>query len=236
MGDRYQLITTYDDGQRGPKADLTVIPLDQATKVQGPRLNNAYPSDYTVYIAREFEYEEDVQPLRDVRCELLAGSGNTALTYRSVPEIPNVGIAIHVAAETVQCTFFVSPTTFPAPPARNLDRLVSWVCIGRPALSLQRETRPSRVVGDVLALIPIPSFSERLTVRCSTNEPYAVLRGVWHDERGVSVGEFELDSTTADNVRVLRDITIPPQAVFVSLTRSDVALGRLYLLEWQVMA
>lgn len=180
----YQRLDRIDAPQFGLTLDRRVIfgelgPLAQVER-GGPVIQPAasIPGDWTVYVGRQAEVWPNVSAANDrIEAIVSIGTGQTALQYREIPEVPAVGIAMHFASQVTRVAFrWTNPAAIGA--FQPIDRIVSWACPGRPSFAVQRRRIP--IVTVAPAMVPpfviangqaIPMFSVAVTARLLRDNP-----------------------------------------------------------------
>lgn len=88
--------------------------------------------DWTFYFARQQDAAANFNIYDDtINIELSIGTGESALVYRELPELPGVGTAIHFQTEVGQANLvWTNPPTLGY--LQPTDKIVSWAAPGRP--------------------------------------------------------------------------------------------------------
>lgn len=161
-------IEALPDSNRGQPQNVT--PLAQpgvsllvssaGGPVQGPFIQNAESTDYTLYVAREwFGPQGPAALLRDASLHVQVGAGSGLSREMLVPLISPIGVAYHVAAQTVRTTLNVQAVN-PGQLYFAQDNVVSWIARGRPSVNV---TQSTQLVGALNAQ-RMPSFARYVTI------------------------------------------------------------------------
>lgn len=150
--------------------------VDRGGPVVQPR--SPIPGDWTIYLGRNAEVWPNTSAFGTrIEAVVSIGTGQTALQYREIPEVPAVGIALHFATAVVRVQFrWLNPATVGE--LQPVDQIVTWACPGRPSVQTVRRTIP--IVTVAPAMLPpfvvangqaIPMFAESVTVRLLRSNP-----------------------------------------------------------------
>lgn len=136
------------------------------------------PGDWTIYLGRNAEVWPNTSSFGTrIEAVVSIGTGQTALQYREIPQLPAVGLALHFATSVVRVQFrWLNPATIGA--LQPIDQIVTWACPGRPSEQIVRRTLPIATLTP--AMLPpfviaqgqaIPHFSTRVTARLLRSNP-----------------------------------------------------------------
>ncbi len=135
----------------------------------------AVVGDWTVYLARNQAIEVNGAPYSDqIHATISLGTGQSAMQYQEIPEVPSVGIAMHFATAILRTTLrWTNPTGLAA--FQSTDMLITWAAPGRPVSQIVKRTQRLYGAAVILPVLNsafnvangqrIPSFSTSVTVR-----------------------------------------------------------------------
>jgi len=180
--------------------------------------------DWSLYFARDIEIASNLSAYNDrISAVISMGTGQSALQYAELPEIPAVGVVMHFATEVIRAEIaWENPADISAFQPR--DRLITWASPGRPQSIRLRRRQQINPVALVFPLFPadilptatrIPMFTTQITVRqmsFAPATPYIPFYCVFADVGGALIDVFACDPTAAGASTTL---TTPTHAALI---------------------
>lgn len=223
------------------------IPPGSLVRKPGPYVSPAQKvtGDWSIYFARQQAVEPNNSVWNDkVLIELSIGTGQSALQYQLLPELPTVGTVIHFSTEVTQAYLsWENPPFFTD--LQSTDLIVSWAAPGRPQ-SVNVKQRFTGVSNLTTLPIPadfvcanaqrIPMFATSVQLRQPIfvpSNPYITTLAIF-----ATTGGTVLDMHVCDPLAtgVTTTLTIPTQAGLFMMGTASNNPANFWEADWTVIA